>query len=284
MTTTTVEATSGPPPPPPPAPPVDDRPPRPRGRRAWRVAGAVVAVVTLVWGVLQVVVVLAHDVRTVEATFDGTDLRHVDVHLDSGSLVLVGTDSPSVRVSARVEDGLVATTTSERLEDGRLEVRSSCPAVGSNFCHAAYVVEVPAGVDVVVRLGDAGAVVQGIDGTVDVSADTGGVELRDVQGDVAVSTDTGSIDADGLDSARASFRTDTGAVRATFATAPGTVDASTDTGRVDLVVPDVPGAYRLDVSSRTGSVSTPVRTDPAADRTIAVRTTTGAITVTYAAR
>jgi hypothetical protein len=255
-----------------------------RGRRAWRVVGAVVAVVTLVWGVLQVVVVLAHDERTVDATFDGTDLRTVDVRLDSGSLILIGTDAPTVRVSARIEDGLIATTNSERLEDGRLEVRTSCPPVGSNFCHAAYVVEVPSGVDVVVRLGDAGAVVQGIRGAVDVSADQGTIELRDVDGEVTATSDTGSIDAEGLRTARATFRTDTGGVRATFVDEPTTVDVHTDTGRVDLVVPDSSATYRLDVRSRTGSVSTPVRTDPAAQRSIAVRTMTGSVTVTYAPR
>ena len=54
--------------------------------------------------------------------------------------------------------------------------------------------------------------------------------------------------------------------------------ATSDNGRVEVVVPDDGTAYRVDLRSDNGSETIEVPTDPASTRSITVRTDNGSVT------
>jgi len=281
--TATLPPPPAPPPPAPPGPAPAVRPPSPGARRAWRVVGALLAVLALGWGTLQVVVLLAHSERSFERVLTG-DVGEVRVSIDAGSLRIVATDGPEVRVSARVSDGLVSTDHREEVEGSAVVLESSCPPVLSTFCSIDYVVEVPRSVSVRIRTETAPVTVTGTRGSLDVGTDTGAIRLIDTDGDVVARTDTGAVTLDDVVAARTDVRTDIGSVTASYLEDPRSVVVRTDTGSVEIVLPDADTTYRLEADSGNGSVTTPVRTDPDAQRSVDVRSDVGSITVTYASR
>jgi hypothetical protein len=249
----------------------------------WRVGGSFVAAFLLVTGVVQVVVLVAHERRTVESTFPAAGLRAVEIHSDSGGRVeVVGTDGDEVRVAARIDHGLRATSYDERIEGDRLVITSSCPLLMSAHCQVTYRVEVPSSLELTVS-NDAGAIsVSDIDGGVDVRADAGRVELARVGGVLRAHSDAGSVTGVGLRSPHVTAGSDAGAVSLDFAAAPVAVVATSDAGSVDVVVPRTGEAYNVTADSDAGGVSTEVDTSTSAERTIVATSDAGAVNVRYA--
>ena len=61
---------------------------------------------------------------------------------------------------------------------------------------------------------------------------------------------------------------DNGRVQLEFAAAPTAVVATSDNGRVEVVVPDDGTAYRVDLRSDNGSETIEVPTDPSSTRSL----------------
>ena len=122
---------------------------------------------------------IAHEERTTTTEFDATGLSTLDVHIDSGSLTVVGTDTDIVKVTARISDGLRPTSERQTVDGDRLELRAACPAFLSSFCNVAYTVEVP-GPDG--RCGPGSTTTTSASpastGDIDVHTDNGGVTVR----------------------------------------------------------------------------------------------------------
>jgi hypothetical protein len=251
-------------------------------RRTWRVGGAVFAALMLVLGAAQTIVTLAHEQRTVERTFPADGIQTVEVHNRGGGAVeLVGSERDTVRVVAHIDDGLRETDHSERIEGDRLVLESSCPLLLTQHCNVSYVVEAPAGVNVVIRT-DAGHISVGdIDGDVDVGNDVGGIDLTRIGGSLQVHTDAGGINAVGLTGSHVTAASDAGRVSVDFDRAPQTVVATSDAGAIDVVLPPGDAVYQVTGDSDAGDVTTEVRTDPFADRTIVATSNAGAVTIRY---
>jgi DUF4097 and DUF4098 domain-containing protein YvlB len=71
---------------------------------------------------------------------------------------------------------------------------------------------------------------------------------------------------------------DNGRVELQFAVAPTMVDARTNNGSVEVVVPDDGKAYRVSSETDNGSEHIEVPTDPNAPRTISLTTDNGSVT------
>jgi hypothetical protein len=265
---------------PPPRPPA--RPPQRTPatvRVLWKVFAGVLVAAALVWGPYSVVTLLAHEERVETSSYPAAGIGAVDVAGSSGSIRVTGADIDTIVVRAEISDGLRATGESQVVRDGTLLLRSTCPNFGSDFCRVDYEIRVPRGVEL--RLdGDNGSIhVTGTSGPITADADNGSIRLTGVSGALEVATDNGRVEGTQLRSQQVSADADNGRVQLEFATAPTTVVATGNNGRVEVVVPPDGTAYRVDVRTDNGSEDISVPTDPTSERSITVRTDNGSASV-----
>jgi putative adhesin len=248
----------------------------------WRAVGGVLAIGTVGWGAFNIVETLAHEERTEVTTYDAADVRIVDVRNSAGSVTIEGApERDEVTVTARISDGLRETGQSQALVDGRLELRGSCPVIGGTWCDVDYTVEVPADVEVHVDADHGRIRVSQIDGPVDLDTDNGSIEAGSLSGRLAVQADNGSITAERLRSSVVVAETDNGSVTIELVEPPDTVEARSDNGRVEVILPNTEDAYDLDISTDNGDISDDIRTDPTSARRITIETDNGDATARY---
>lgn len=283
MTTSTLPPPSTPSTPPPPPPDRGNRPaPTPRARTAWKAAASIAAAVVLMWGLNLAVTQIAHEERTTTTEFDAAGLTTLDVHIGSGSLTVVGTDSEVVKVTARISDGLRSTSQSQTVNGDRLELRGSCYAFLTSFCNVDYTVELPSRMAVRARLDNDDIRLRGVSGDVDVRTENGSITVSGSgAGAMTLSSDNGSVTGTDLRASSVSARTSNGGVALGFARAPSIVDASSDNGDVTVTVPDDASTYALTTGSSNGSAAAPIRTDPDSSRRITAQSSNGDVLVTY---
>lgn len=262
----------------PPAP----RPPDSAGSGSgvwWRALGALFVVATLLWGTYHAITLLAHGERVERETFAAADVDRLVVDSSNGSVRIIAAHTDDIVVRAEISDGLRSTGEQRTLTDGVLELRASCPVLGSNFCSVDYEVVVPDDVPITVAADNGRVEVSGSDAAIDVNGDNGRVVLRDLSGPLVASTDNGRVEGTDLSSATADVDSDNGSVVLSFAVPPTAVEATTDNGSVEVVVPDDGTAYRLDMATANGDEEQSVLVDPASDRVIVVRSDNGRVTV-----
>ncbi len=255
-------------------------------KSAWRIVGSILAATLLACGVPQVVSVLAHHETTFHSQFPTAGLRTLEIDSDSGSVRLIGLGTPgaSGTVTTRVSDGLVATTHHQQRIGDRLVLSASCPTLWSAFCSVDYVVAVPDDVAVVVHTDNGSIKAQDLYAGADLETDNSAITVDHLSGRVKLSTDNGDVTGADLGSRTLEADTDDGSITLTLAVAPTSVRSQTDNGSITMVIPDTTDAYRLDVGTSQGSVTTPVRTDPTARRVLSAHTDNGDVTITYPGR
>lgn len=171
--------------------------------------------------------------------------------------------------------------------DGDQLVLADC---GTN-CSADFDVVVPAGVQVFGKLDSGGLDVAGA-GSVDVQAASGHATVADVSGPVKLRLDSGSIDLHNVGEVQlhndsgsvrgedvrgpADVKTDSGSIRLKL-TQAADVTAKTDSGSIDLTVPDQ--GYRVQGDSDSGHRRIDVRRDDSAAHTLDLTTDSGSVTV-----
>ncbi len=252
-------------------------------RRAWRVVGGLAVVVALVGGTYTAVNLLAHDEITRTSTVDAAGLRAVAVDSDNGRVDVVGTDADEVRVVADISSGLRRTRSDVLVRDGTLLVRGDCPRGWTIRCRVDYRLEVPRRLGVQVDNGNGRLALEGVDGDVTVDNSNGRVEVARLRGALRVRTSNGSVTATALASADVSAESQNGRVHLAFDAAPRVVQAVTQNGGVEVVVPQDEVGYRVDVDTANGATDTSVRTDPASERSIVAETRNGSVVVRYPA-
>ncbi|MEU5877583.1 DUF4097 family beta strand repeat-containing protein [Spirillospora sp. NPDC047279] len=241
-----------------------------------------------------------HENRSYQITQKVTSIK---VTSDVGKVEVVGTDAAVVKVAERL------TWTSEHrkpkpshgVAGGTLTLGAKCEGnvIGFSSCGVAYRVEVPRGTSLDLHNDDGALKVSGLRGAVRLSTDTGSITATGLEasslfartGDGSIRlngraanaelrTDTGSIKGDGLNVDRLTAHTGDGTINVRFTAPPGSVDATTDTGSVELAVP-TGEPYAISLKADTGSldVDAAVRRDDAAPRKIKVRTGDGSVDV-----
>ncbi|HEX2048817.1 MAG TPA: DUF4097 family beta strand repeat-containing protein [Acidimicrobiales bacterium] len=250
-------------------------------RRAWVVGGSIVAALALVFGVFQVVNVLARERTTEVQAFPASGVRLLDVSSPNGTVEVLGGDVDEITVTARISHGLRRTSHRAAVEGNVVRVRSSCPVL-STWCGVEYRITVPGDVAVAADVSNGRLIVRDVAGGVRADATNGAVELARLSGDLDVSTDNGRVESTGLRSDRVVARTANGRVRLEFSESPTAVEARSANGRVDVVLPNTTDAYRVDLDTDNGSTDAGVRTDPSSGRSVVARTNNGDVTVRYA--
>jgi len=217
------------------------------GRRRWRLrtkvligVGAAVAVTGGIVCLDYAVSETQHETRAFQQP-----VNSVDADVSSGSLRVVGSDSPDVTVEMTVHSGVRSPSHSESVVKGRLLLRSACDfGFPTDNCTVDYVVHVPAGVAVTAH------------------GDGGNIELVSMAGDADVSVNGGRVHLG-------------------FVDAPHHVKARANGGEIVVAVPDDGQAYRVDSGSSGGSSRVEIRTDPASDHTINAHVNGGSVVVKY---
>lgn len=248
-------------------------PPRPSSapsaaRSAWRAAASLAAAALLLGGLSQVITVLAHEEHDLVRTFSADGVASIDVALESGSAVVMAADVTDITVTAHISDGLRSTGHSEELVGDRLVLRASCPAFLSSFCEVDYRVMVPADVGVTADLEDGSLSVTGTTGGVDASSENGAIDLLGVEGDLDIESANGVLRGRDLLSGTVVAMTDNGSIDLGFVGAPDAVSAESANGSITLRLPEVTGAYRVEMETDNGSTELGVATDPASDRLV----------------
>ena len=249
-------------------------------RRAWLIGGSILTVLVLGGATMNAVGLIAREEQTVVTEIDAAGLTALDVHVDAGSIEVVGTDTDVVRIEAELTHGLRRTGNRAEVEGDTLFVRSSCPLFGQ-WCEADYRIEVPAELAVRLDIDDGHLTVRDVDGPVEADGDDGSMELTRLSGDVVADTENGRVIGAGLRSQVVDADSDNGSVRLTFAEPPRRVEATSDNGEVEIVLPDDDTTYLVDIDTDRGSTDIGVRTDPDSDRLIIGRTQNGSVTVRY---
>jgi hypothetical protein len=249
---------------------------------AWKAVGGLLAVGTVGWGAFNVVTLVAHEERTEVTTYDAADVSVIDVHSSAGSVTIEGTPGrDEITITARISDGLRETGERQALVDGRLELRASCPVIGSEWCNVKYTIEAPSDIEVRTGTDNGRLTVHRVDGPVELQADNGSIDVADLPGDLTLAANNGSITGTRLTAANVLADTDNGSITLDFAAPPTTVDARSDNGRVEVVLPQTEDSYSLDIDTDNGQESGDIRTDPTSSRQITLRSDNGDVTVRY---
>lgn len=259
-------------------------------RRAWLSIGGLLTAAILACGVF-----FAWQV------FTGTGLDRHTEHgvLNSGEVPeAVGIDGTSATVALRGAETDEATAdlqlswyASERpaIEDAweaqAWSVDLGCRHEGIPLwfapgCGIDYDGTIPRDSPVEVSLTSGSVTVRNIGGAADLRTTSGRIEAYEVSGDLTAASTSGSIHAVGLTSNKVEAEETSGSISLEFAEAPAQVQASTTAGDIEVLLPRG-NSYRVLTDTSSDGVSIDVATDPGAESTIDLRTTSGSITVTY---
>jgi hypothetical protein len=188
-------------------------------------------------------------------------LKRVELHLSSGPVTIVGSNSP--RIEVRRTDNYAfghAATERRSMGGGVLHISSSCPRVVVGSCSASYELAVPETVAVKVTTG------------------SGNVRLDGFRGGASIQTGSGNIDVAAFCGFNLAASSGSGAVRVGTACAPRNLVLRSGSG--DVAAHVLPGRYRIGVGSGSGRVHViGVRRDPDAPYRIDAHSGSGSVAV-----
>jgi len=180
----------------------------------------------------------------------------VDGH--AGNITVTGGSGPGISVTQQVDYSRTPPTTTRTVSGNTLTVTYSCPT--QVVCGVAYTLEVPRSVAVQVSVG------------------AGSIRLAALAGNVTAKADVGLISATGLTGALASLTTNVGAISASFATAPTTVQASARVGAITLRVPGTT-SYQVSADAHVGKATVSIPQSASSAHAITATTDVGAIDI-----
>jgi hypothetical protein len=247
-------------------------------RKAWLVAGSIVAGLTVLFGTFQVISLLARSTEETSTTFPG--VRHLVVDNDAGSIRLRPSVNGTLTVERKETRSITKPDYSERMDGDRLTVEADCAGPFS-WCQVQLDIAVPAG-DVVDATGRGGSIrADGLDAGLRLRSSGGSITVVGGGKVLDLSSSGGSVNVEASRAGEVKVRSSGGSVRVRSAVVPDTVDARSSGGSVTVEVPDGPTAYRVDATSSGGSSRTQVRTDPTSARRITANSSGGSVTVRY---
>jgi hypothetical protein len=196
--------------------------------------------------------------RTTTTYQVSTPVSTVVVVGHTGNVTVTGGSGPSISVTQQADYSSMPPTTTRTISGNTLTVTYSCPT--QVVCGVAYTLDVPRGA------------------AVQVSTGAGTVRLSGLAGSVTARADVGLISATGLTGASASLSTNVGAISASFAAAPATVQASANVGAITLHVPGT-ASYKVTADAHVGKATVSTAQDPSSAHAITATTDVGAILI-----
>ncbi len=213
----------------------------------------------------------------------------------AGARLVIDAQASTVRISAGrpgvVEvdrrlrsDSLRKPRALERLQGETLTLRDGCPRSGVViFCEGRYDLRVPPDLDLRVVNRSGGVHASGLTGPLDLRGDNAGIAVDGAARSLRLHTSNGAIRASNLRSTDIQASTSNSGVTLSFLVVPERVDAHTSNASIRVTVPVGSGPYAVQQQTSDGKTSIAVKTDPAATRTLLLRTSNGDIVVQPAA-
>lgn len=250
-----------------------------RTGRAWWVLGVLVAVMSVGWGTVGLIGLLAHEERDV-ASVVRRPVRVLEVDSASGRIEVVGEDRTDIAISARVSDGFRPTSYRTTIQGDHLQVDVDCPLL-SSWCRVDLRIQVPADLTVDVRSGNDKVVVRDLSGQVRASSENDSVEAIGLSGDATLTSSNDSVKGRELRTSTLEASSENDKVQLEFVAPPRSVIARSDNGSVEVAVPDDGQPYDVAARSDNGSVSNDIPIDQTSTRSISARSDNGSVRVRY---
>ncbi len=185
-------------------------------------------------------------------------IRTVVVTGHVGNVTVTGGSGPGISVTEQVLYSRTPPVTTRTVSGSTLTVTYACATQVA--CGVTYTLVVPRSVALQVTDG------------------AGSIRLGGLAGSVTARANAGLINATGLTGTSASLTTDVGAITASFAAAPATVQAQARVGAVMLRVPGT-ASYKVTASVHVGTATVGIPQDPSSPHAITATTDVGAITI-----
>jgi hypothetical protein len=177
----------------------------------------------------------------------------------AGNVTVTGGSGPGVSLTEQVLYSKTPPVTTRTVSGGTLTVTYTCPT--QVVCGVTYTLVVPRSVALQVTDG------------------AGAIRLGGLAGSVTAKASAGFIDATGLTGASASLTTDVGAITASFAAAPATVQAQARVGAITLRVPGG-ASYKVTANAHVGKATIGITQSSSSGHVITATADVGAITIT----
>jgi hypothetical protein len=196
-----------------------------------------------------------------------------DVHIVPGKAGQLG-------VARRLTYGLRRPFVEERI-DGDVFRVADRPCNAALDCEVRWLLQVPRDIDVEVTTQSGSINVSGMSNTVKLVTDTGSVRVDAPSGKLlTIRSRTGSVSAQNIRSEQVVATSTKGAVSLTFRAPPSLVVGRSETGNVGVVLPDGDESYRIEAkSSQDGSRTVTAKDSPDSRRRINVRSSKGDVSV-----
>jgi hypothetical protein len=201
---------------------------------------------------------------------------HVDV---DGDITVQSGPVGHVTVATHKVWSFQQPTVTERRTPSGLSISATCPGVVWGTCSTSVHLEVPTTATLDLTSSDGTVSVNGVRGALDLQSDNGDVDVLSASGPLHLSSDNGTVNGTGLTSDQVQASSDDGDVTLTFATAPHTVNASSENGNVRVLLPAGPASYAVSATTDNGSHTVGVPTDPASHRHIVADSENGDVVV-----
>lgn len=268
------------------------------GRLLALVVGTPLALLVIGWTALTGVAWAAQGSYRVNLAIPAHG-RTVTLAVDAGQLSLGPAADGRIRLTGTATYALVRSTVTWQSTSAGVAVHSRCRQPIAGPCSFDYAVSMPPGLGAAVSTGSGNVTALGITGRVTLQADSGDihasalsgrVEIKDQSGDItgasltspqlSVEDQSGDINVTGLASRDVTVTDQSGDITLTFATVPGRVQVSGQSGNIKLVLPPGGTAYQVNASTSSGSSVIDVPRNSSSAHVITVTDQSGDITVT----
>ena len=218
------------------------------------------------------------DEETSTETFQ--EVTNLVFDLESSSVSFIGGSADTV-VEVSVTTGLLDGDVTVEQTDGTLRLNQTCPLILGWGCRAFFSVMLPAGVGVSGSTSNGFITAESLDEPISLTTSNGAINVVELAGSAVFMTSNGDVLASGLTSQEVEASTSNGRVQLEFAAAPGSVEATSSNGAIEVILPPDAPAYAVETSTSNGRVETDIRTDPSSSDSIVAETSNGSITIRY---
>jgi hypothetical protein len=233
----------------------------PASRTLLTVIGTILTVL-LLGGLVLGASIIKRDTRVSTSMVELGESAQLVIDAGSADVRLVEGDDDIVKIRARITSGLRKTDYQLGRRGDEIKILSGCQTWLSPGCGVSATLEVPKGFPIVVRTTSGDVRADSLaEGVLTVTSASGDVSVADLKVD-EFSADTGSGD-----------------IKATFATQPFGLKATTNSGDIRAMVPAGKRRYAVLASSRSGDVSNSLESDEAGEGFIRATTTSGDISL-----
>ncbi|MFK4087694.1 DUF4097 family beta strand repeat-containing protein [Kribbella sp. NPDC020789] len=221
---------------------------------------------------------------------EGNESGQSSYQLDGRSLVVEGKSTSieiqpgsgtELQVDRRFERNAFGSAPTDTFGDGKFELKDTNCGFLSLNCKTTYVLTVPRDVKLTVKNSSGSIKVSGMTGETELKTNSGDITVDGLGGTLRMESSSGDLDGAGLTATTVTTKSSSGSTELGFNSAPESVDAKASSGDVSIVVPSGTETYKVDSHTSSGDNEPNVRVDPAATRSITVKTSSGDVSIDY---